>query len=189
MAAITIKSKLADLDVIFNKLTNVYYSSTENLTPKTITEFDVEFPVLSDGVTFDTGAPDITRVKLTTGSTWTSLADAGDADIQFQVASIANVINRIFLNVGTEDAEATINELDGNLYEGYGYNIDPKKVTGSLLLVSEDKETAVLLTKVEGYGSLITEQGKPAYFNTQWTPLKDNGVALYILQKKAATQA
>jgi hypothetical protein len=57
------------------------------------------------------------------------------------------------------------------------------------LLVSEDKETAVLLTKVEGYGSLITEQGKPAYFNTQWTPLKDNGVALYILQKKAATQA
>jgi hypothetical protein len=186
MAAITITSKLADLDVIFNKLTNVYFSKTENLTPKTIESFDVEFPVLSDGVTFDTGAPDITRVKLTTGSTWTSLADAGDADIQFQVASIANVINAIFPNKVTETAEAMENTLEGVTYEGFGYDLEPKKVTGSLLLVSEDKETAVLLTKVEGYGSLISEQGKPAYFNTQWTPLKDNGVALYILQKKAA---
>lgn len=144
----------------------------------------MELPVLSDGVTFDTGAADVSKIKLTTGATWTSIANAGDSDIQFQVPSVAGKINDLLLNKKAETVTMTAT-IDGETYEGEGYNIEPKKVIGGLFMRSEDRQTALFLPNVEGYSNFVSEQDKPGYFNVSVSPLNDaKGASIYILRKK-----
>lgn len=186
MADVTITTSKESLRVLFNQMKHVFYLATKNTLPSAIATFDKELPVLKDGVTFDTGSPDITKVKLTTGDVWTAVADAGDPDITFQVASVAEDINALFLNVqqGTSEqkiavgASATVN---GKTYKGYGYDMSPKKATGGLFLTSEDGESAIFLPNVEMYANLVSEEGKPAYFNVSVSPLTDTkGASIYI---------
>lgn len=73
MAEISITTKLEELKVLFNQMKEVYYVSKVNSDLATLAAFDMELPVLSDGVTFDTGAADVSKIKLTTGATWTSI--------------------------------------------------------------------------------------------------------------------
>lgn len=182
MADITITTKLEKLKVLFNQMKEVYYVSQVNSDLATLAAFDMELPVLSDGVTFDTGAADVSKIKLTTGATWTSIANAGDSDIQFQVPSVAGEINGLLLNKKAETMTATI---DGETYEGEGYNIEPKKVIGGLFMRSEDRQTALFLPNVEGYSNFVSEQDKPGYFNVSVSPLNDaKGASIYILRKK-----
>lgn len=75
MAEISITTKLEELKVLFNQMKEVYYVSKVNSDLATLAAFDMELPVLSDGVTFDTGAADVSKIKLTTGATWTSIAN------------------------------------------------------------------------------------------------------------------
>lgn len=186
MAEATITTTLDQLEVLFNQMKEVYFIATPNQELSAINAFDMEVPVLDDGVTFNTGEADVTKVKLTTGRIWTSVADAGDADIQFQIASVAGKINDTFMTkkVATATMAAT---LDGVTYEGSGYDFSPKKVKGAFFMRSEDRSTAIYLPNVEGYASFISERGKPGYFNTTWSPKNDtHGAGIYILQKKEA---
>ena len=160
MAEISITTKLEELKVLFNQMKEVYYVSKVNSDLATLAAFDMELPVLSDGVTFDTGAADVSKIKLTTGATWTSIANAGDSDIQFQVPSVAGKINDLLLNKKAETVTMTAT-IDGETYEGEGYNIEPKKVIGGLFMRSEDRQTALFLPNVEGYSNFVSEQDKP----------------------------
>ncbi|KAB4517145.1 hypothetical protein GAO00_09770, partial [Bacteroides thetaiotaomicron] len=74
MAEISITTKLEALKTLFNQMKEVYYVAAANSDLANLTAFDMELPVLSDGVTFDTGAADVYKIKLTTGPTCTSLA-------------------------------------------------------------------------------------------------------------------
>ena len=74
---------------------------------------------------------------------------AGDSDIQFQVPSVAGKINDLLLNKKAETVTMTAT-IDGETYEGEGYNIEPKKVIGGLFMRSEDRQTALFLPNVEG---------------------------------------
>ena len=175
MAEISITTKLEELKVLFNQMKEVYYVSKVNSDLATLAAFDMELPVLSDGVTFDTGAADVSKIKLTTGATWTSIANAGDSDIQFQVPSVAGKINDLLLNKKAETVTMTAT-IDGETYEGEGYNIEPKKVIGGLFLPN-----------VEGYSNFVSEQDKPGYFNVSVSPLNDaKGASIYILRKKVS---
>lgn len=183
---VTIETTLDDLEVLFNQMKEVYFISTPNQALSAITKFDMELPVLDDGVTFNTGEASITKIKLTTGRTWTSVADAGDADVQFQVASVAGPINELLMKKKTETVAMTAT-IDGDTYEGEGYDTTPKKVKGAFFMRSEDRATAIYLPNVEGYSNFISEKGKPGYFNTSWSPKNDtNGAGIYILRKKVA---
>lgn len=184
MAEITITTKLDELKVLFNQMKEVYFIADANKDLATLNAFDMEIPVLEDGVTFDTGSADITKIKLTTGATWTSVSTAGDSDIQFQVPSVAGKINELLMNkkVNTVTMSATI---DGDTYEGEGFNIEPKKVSGGLFMRSEDRQSALFLPNIEGYSNLVSERDKPAYFNVNVSPMNDNkGSSIYILRKK-----
>lgn len=184
MAEISITTKLKDLKVLFNQMKEVNFITEANKDLATLDTFGMEIPVLEDGVTFDTGSAEITKTKLTTGATWVSMATAGDSDIQFQVPSVAGPINDLLMNkkVNTVVMSATVG---GVIYEGEGYNTEPKKVTGGLFLRSEDGQVALFLPNVECYSSLVSERDKPAYFNVSVTPLNDkNGASIYILRKK-----
>ena len=69
MAGLTVTTSLAELKVLFNDIDEIYYKSGEikasDLGSTALTTL-MELPVLDEGVTFDTGAADVTRVRITT---------------------------------------------------------------------------------------------------------------------------
>lgn len=186
--------KAAELQTLFSKMKNIYYCAeefTKDAYTKNGISVALELPVLEDGVTFNTGEPDVTENKLTTGAIWTSRADKGDSDISFQVASIDGAINDLFL---TKVTSASITGLslkaalgiDGT-FAGDSYSLDVNKVTGSLIMTDDNGQTVIIVTNIEAYGGLVVSDGdSPAYFNVVVTP-KDNteGAALIILHKTA----
>lgn len=189
MAGLTVTTKLTDLKTLFNDVKEIYFKSSEIKTADLGKAFtaDMELPVLEEGVSFNTGDADVTEIKLTTGSTWVSKATKGDSDISFQVASIAGPVNSLLMNkVGTEITSTAGILVDGVTYEGAAYSLAPKKVVGSLLMFSEDRQTVIALPNVEMYSSLVAADGdNPAYFNVTVTPLENSeGADIMILWKK-----
>lgn len=183
MAALKITKSLGDLKTIFNQIKEVYLFKDINKLPSTLTTADMELPVISDGVTFNTGQPDVTKVKLTTKETWTSMADAGDSDISFQVGSFASDVSDLFLNkIGTEATMGA--SVKGYTYKGFGYSLEPKKISCGLLFCSQDKQSLIYLPNVEIFSSVVVEDGKPGYFDCVCTPLEStDGTAIYFLKK------
>lgn len=183
MANITVTKNVESLRKLFNKMDEAYYYTTPNIVPASTGDFltaDFEWPVLEDGgVTFNTGDLDVTKVKLTTGATWTSYSEVQDSDISFQVATLDDSIVSLFF----EKKNSTGIEVNSKNYSANGYGIEPKKCTGGLLLMSEDKQSMIFLPNIEAYGSMTYDDGKPIYINVTVTPLGDtnNGVAFYVL--------
>ncbi len=188
MAGLTVTTKLTDLKTLFNDVKEVYFKNAEIKAADLGKSFtaDMEFPVLEEGVSFNTGDADVTEIKLTTGSTWVSKATKGDSDISFQVASIAGPVNSLLMNkVGTDITSTEGILVDGVTYAGAAYSLAPKKVAGSLLMFSEDRQTIIALPNVEMYSSLVAADGdNPAYFNVAVSPLENSeGADIMILWK------
>lgn len=198
MAGMTITDKLSSLETLFNDIEEVYYKSTEikstDLAAAALT-VDMELPVLEDGISFDTGAADVTEIKLTTGRIWTSKAVKGDSDISLQIASVAGKINELLMGTvkTAAGADVSVNAasglIDGSTYKGKGYSMNPKKVLGSLIFPSNDRSTIIILPKVEMYSSLVAADGdNPAYFNVTVTPKANSEeVEIFILEKTEAS--
>lgn len=179
--AVTVSTNKETLKQIFDKVNRVYYfpDSSKALSAQT---GGIEFPVLEDGVGFNTGDPDKNEVKLTDGTTWTSKVKQGDSDISFQVSSVHATINDLLMEKKTSTAVTA--EFDGMNYTGHGYSLAPKKVSGALLMTSEDKTSAIYLPNVEMFASFNGEGGDDStgYYNVTVTPLTDaNGAAFYPL--------
>lgn len=176
-----------NLKVIFDKVNRVYYFDQAGAALSAQTT-GIEFPVLEDGVTFDTGEAEISEVKLTDNTTWVSKTTQGDSDISFQVSSVHTTINDLLME---KKSSATISgfSFDGMTYSGTGYSLAPKKITGALLMLSEDKTTAIYLPNVEMHASFNGDGGDDStgYYNVVVTPLPDNqGASFYPLQGVAA---
>lgn len=188
MAGLTVTTKLTDLKTLFNDVKEIYFKNAEIKVADLGKSFtaDMELPVLEEGVSFNTGDADVTEIKLTTGSTWVSKATKGDSDISFQVASIAGPVNSLLMNkVGTDITSTEGILVDGVTYAGAAYSLAPKKVAGSLLMFSEDRQTIIALPNVEMYASLVAADGdNPAYFNVAVSPLENSeGADIMILWK------
>lgn len=179
--AVTVSTKKENLKRIFDKVHRVYYFPDPSKALASQTG-GIEFPVLEDGVSFDTGAPDVTEVKLTDETTWVSKSKQGDSDISFQVSSVHSTINDLLMEKKTSTSISA--EFEGVTYTGHGYSLSPKKVVGALLMVSEDKTSAIYLPNVEMFASFNGEGGDDStgYYNVTVTPLTDaNGAAFYPL--------
>lgn len=187
MAEISIQTGLSALEKHFCQMHRIFYIATPNQALSAITKFDMELPVLEDGVGFDTGAPSVNRIKITEGRTICSSASQGDPSINFQVASIAGAINDLLMDKGTGTAAtdtAIGGTIDGVTYKGKGYSLAPKKVTGALFMTSKDKKSAIYLPNVEMFSSFNGEGGDntTGYYNVEVTPLADDkGAAFYPL--------
>jgi len=181
------------LKKIFDKVHRVYYFA-DNKTAQGVVKplgqltNGVEFPVLEDGVTFNTGDPDKSEVKLTDGTTWTSKVSQGESDISFQVSSVHSTIMDLLMEKKTEAAISTAVQIGDYDYTGQGYSLAPKKLSGALVMVSSDFLTGVYLPDVELFASFNGEGGDDStgYFNVSVTPLTDaNGAGFYILSGAA----
>lgn len=179
--AITVSTFKENLKQIFDKVNKVYYfpDVTKALGEQT---GGIEFPVLKDGVSFDTGGVEKNDIELTDGTIWASKASKGDSDISFQVSSVHETINNLLMEKKTTNAVTA--EFDGITYTGHGYGLGVKKVTGALLMTSEDKTSAIYLPNTEMYASFNGEGGDDStgYYNVVVTALPDtNGAAFYPL--------
>ena len=177
--AIAVSTNKEALQVIFAKVRRAYYfpDHTKAFGEQT---GGIELPVLKDGVTFDTGAPDKNEVKLTDDTTWLGNVSQGDSDISLQISSVAKTTNELFLE---KNGSAVTGEFDGQEYTLQGFSLAPKKVVGALLLTSPDKQTLVYLPHVEMYASFNGEGGDDStgYYNVAVTPLTDaSGNAIYL---------
>ncbi|MDY5354549.1 MAG: hypothetical protein SPG69_11130 [Bacteroides pyogenes] len=177
MPDMTITKKITDLKTLFNDVKEVYFKNSEIKTSdlgELALTVDMELPVLGDGVNFDTGSADVTPVKLTTGAIWTSKVSKGDPDISFQVASVDGAVNDLLMSKVKAIASAK-GIINGNTYKGSAYSLAPKKVSGSLLMKSEDRQAIIILPKVEMYSSFVAADGdNPAYFNLSVTPMENS---------------
>lgn len=176
---IAIATQKESLHVIFQKVRRAYYFPDYSKAFGAQTG-GIEFPVLKDGVSFDTGEPDKNEVKLTDDTTWLSNVSQGDSDISLQISSVAKTVNELFLEKHGDPVNGT---FDGQAYALQGFSLAPKKVEGALLLTSPDKKTLVYLPHVEMYASFNGEGGDDStgYYNVTVTPLTDaSGNAIYI---------
>lgn len=189
MAAITVTNPLSTLQVVFNKMDEVYYKKTPIAVDDLATAItaDFELPVLADGVTFNSGEPEKTEIKLTTGANWVVRTEKGDSDISFQVASLKGDINDLFMDKKSDVASSTSFDATAS-YAGAAYSLAPKKVSGAIILLSDNKDVIVVLPSVEMYGSLVLADGdNPAYFNVTVTPLEnEDGSDIIILERESA---
>lgn len=186
MGKITVTNQLSSLKTLFNKMDEIYYKSGGISIADTASEItaDMEFPVLSDGVSFNTGEAETTEVKLTTGTTWTTRSEKGESDISFQVASISDKVNALFMDSKGDIASSTSFD-ETQKYKGKAYSLAPKKVTGALIMFSDDKQAIIILPMVEMYASLVVADGEsPAYFNVTVKPVENaDGSDIFILEK------
>lgn len=186
--AITKTHELTTLSTLFSSIKEVYFKETElkstDLTNASLA-IDAELPVLEDGVSFDTGSPDVTQIKLTTGKIWTQKTKRGDSDISFNVASVEGYVNDLLMNKSTATTIETKFDEKAT-YTGEGYNLDPKVVTGSLIMYSEDHSTIIALANAYMVSSLNAADGdNPAYFKVVCTPRANSaGDEIFILKKK-----
>ena len=166
---------LEDFHTLFNRIDNVYYHPTPGFFSSdagicvqgTNTNLE-EWPVLSDGVTFNTGSLDVTKIKITTKETWTTYSELGDSDIKLQLATINHHMLEKFFGAGTDVTQQATSSTNINWSK---YGLTPQKVTGSLLLVSEDETYAIALPSIEAYGTLAYDDGKPMYVDAEVTPI------------------
>lgn len=187
--AITITSK-DNLKKVFDKVHRVYYFADNKTSGGVVKELGeltsgIEFPVLEDGVTFDTGEPETNEVKLTDGTTWTSKVSQGESDISFQVSSVHSTINDLLMEKKSTAAISTAVQIGDYDYTGQGYALAPKKIYGALVMVSSDFLSGVFLPNVELFASFNGEGGDDTtgYYNVTVTPLNDSkGAAYYILE-------
>lgn len=177
------------LRTIFDKVNRVYYFADNKTSGGDVKALGsltggIEFPVLEDGVTFNTGDPDKSEVKLTDGTTWTSKVKQGESDISFQVSSVHSTIMDILMEKKVAASISSAVQIGNYDYTGQGYALAPKKVSGALVMVSSDGLTGVYLPDTEIFASFNGEGGDDStgYFNVSVTPLTDaNGAAFYIL--------
>lgn len=187
--AVSITNK-ENIKQIFDKVSRVYYFASAGTALGSQTQA-LELPVLQDGVGFNTGDPDKSEVKLTDGTTWTSKVKQGESDISFQVSSVHATVNELFME---KKSSATVNNVSfgGVTYSGNGFSLAPKKVTGALLMLSEDRLTAIYLPNVEIYASFNGQGGDDTtgYYNVAVTPLTDTyGAAFYPLVGAGSTSS
>lgn len=185
MTDLIVTKKLTDLQTVFNSACNFYFRKEEikgSDLGESALKMDMELPILSDGVNFDTGEPDVTEIKLTTQRIWSRKVQRGDSDISLQIASIEGSVNELLMKK-VEDATSAQGLVEGKTYKGAGYSLDPQTITGSLVVVSEDQNAIVILPWMQLVSSLNLADGdNPAYFSAKVTPMANTeGVDLFIL--------
>ncbi len=184
MAEFNVTTNVSALRTIMSQMKHVYWYNTTNKTVATIGTIDIELPVLEDGVSFNTGEADVTRIRLISGDTWVSRANAGDADISFQVSSVEGAINDLLMTKVTQTASSVTATFNGYTYSGDGYSTAPKKSVGGMLLAGEPGEPMVFFPNVEMFSSLVLGDGdNPSYYNVVVTPLSDNSNVTYYVLK------
>ena len=169
-----------ELKDVFNGLNSLLYSSTivdlskdnQTITP----EYDL--PVTVDTLQISQDDPTINHYKVIgLDGDWTSSASLGDMSIQFTVptkakdvltlaygADSVKDITKLSINTGDADIDNTANG-----YEGVSIKLEKKKVTGTFVLVDEEKENLMVLTNIALWAKPLYDNPGTEPFAIQFT--------------------
>jgi hypothetical protein len=183
---LTVASNHEALAAIFNDVEEVLYSPSEFASTNTKEIKDlIDLPVLGDSISFNMGEVELTQIKLTNETIWSSKAKRGDADITFNVASVSETVNNLLMTSANKKASIEMDALGTGAMHGNGYSLQPKALTGSLIFPSQDRKCVLILPNIEAYASLNVADGdNPAYFSLKVTPKENSeGVEIFIFEK------
>ena len=169
-----------ELKDVFNGLSSVLYtdevvdlsSSTPTITPK------YDLPVTVDTLQLSQDDPIVNHYKVIgLDGDWTSSATLGDMTVQFTVPTKAKEVLQLAygesavkditkLTLTTGDAEVD-NSAKG--YEGVSLMIGKKKVTGTFVLVDEEKKNLMVITNIALWAKPLYENPGTEPFAIQFT--------------------
>lgn len=186
MAAKT-KQELKD---VFNGLSSVLFQSKEvdldegekiELAP----EYDL--PVTVDTLQINQDDPTVNHYKVIgLDGDWTSSATLGDMTIQFTVPTKSTDVLKMAYG---EDAvkESVQASLDSQDYEGVALTIKKKKVTGTFILINEEKDQIMIMSGVALWAKPLYENPGTEPFALQFTgTMETSGNPNFAWLKKSA---
>lgn len=177
--------QLSDLQVLMGRMGKAFFFPNglpANLTATTdlmAQDNAIAMPLSTSGVTFEPGAPDITREKITEGRTWYTFADKGDDNISMQVPSLHVDLNDLFLRkIGT----GIVVKAGAKTYNGQKYSMTPKKVRGAWVFQDREETCMIALPVTDNYANLVGATGDAmGYYNVAVSTLADSDGADIII--------
>lgn len=188
-----------ELKDVFNGLSSVLYtdevvdlsSGTPTITPK------YDLPVTVDTLQLSQDDPTVNHYKVIgLDGDWTSSATLGDMTVQFTVPTKAKEVLQLAygesavkditkLTLTTGDAEV---DNSANGYEGVSLMIGKKKVTGTFVLVDEEKKNLMVVTNIALWAKPLYENPGTEPFAIQFTGTIEGAgsQSLAWLKKKSA---
>lgn len=188
-----------ELKDVFNGLSSVLYtdevvdlsSGTPTITPK------YDLPVTVDTLQLSQDDPTVNHYKVIgLDGDWTSSATLGDMTVQFTVPTKAKEVLQLAygesavkditkLTLTTGDAEV---DNSANSYEGVSLMIGKKKVTGTFVLVDEEKKNLMVITNIALWAKPLYENPGTEPFAIQFTGTIEGAgsQSLAWLKKKSA---
>lgn len=189
--------KKQELKDVFNGLSSLLYqSAVTDLSQATLAitpEYDL--PVTVDTLQISQDDPTINHYKVIgLDGDWTSSATLGDMNIQFTVPTKAKDV--LELAYGADAVKtittATITTGDSEIdndggYEGVSIKLEKKKITGTFVLVDEEKQNLMVLTNVALWAKPLYENPGTEPFAIQFTGTMEGAGSQSIawLKKKA----
>lgn len=190
--------KKQELKDVFNGLSSLLYqSAVADLSSPTVTitpEFDL--PVTVDTLQITQDDPTINHYKVIgLDGDWTSSATLGDMSIQFTVPTKAKEVLTLAygadavkeitkLSITTGDTEIDNGE---NGYAGVSVMLKKQKVTGTFVLVDEEKENLTVMTNVALWAKPLYDNPGTEPFAIQFTGTMEGAgsQSMAWLKKKA----
>lgn len=188
-----------ELKDVFNGLSSVLYtdevvdlsSGTPTIAPK------YDLPVTVDTLQLSQDDPTVNHYKVIgLDGDWTSSATLGDMTVQFTVPTKAKEVLQLAygesavkditkLTLTTGDAEV---DNSANGYEGVSLMIGKKKVTGTFVLVDEEKKNLMVITNIALWAKPLYENPGTEPFAIQFTGTIEGAgsQSLAWLKKKSA---
>ena len=183
--------KKQELKDVFNGLSSLLYQSAvvdlSSGTPTITPEYDL--PVTVDTLQITQDDPTINHYKVIgLDGDWTSSATLGDMSIQFTVPTKAVEVLKLAYG---EDAVKSITKLSistANGYEGSSVMLKKKKITGTFVLVDEEKENLMVMTNVALWAKPLYDNPGTEPFAIQFTGTMEGAGAQSMawLKKKSA---
>lgn len=173
MAAKT-KQELKD---VFNGVCDLYFQQEEadlsQATPTLAPEFNI--PVTVDTLQITQDDPTINHYKVIgLDGDWTSSSTAGDMQVQLTVPTKSEDVMKVFYGTSAVSTitGATLTtgdeDLDGT-YKGYALELKKKKLTGTFILVDEEKTNLFVITNLALYAKPLYENPGTEPFAIQLT--------------------
>lgn len=188
-----------ELKDVFNGLSSVLYTDEvvdlSSGTPTITTKYDL--PVTVDTLQLSQDDPTVNHYKVIgLDGDWTSSATLGDMTVQFTVPTKAKEVLQLAygesavkditkLTITTDDAEV---DNSANGYEGVSLMIGKKKVTGTFVLVDEEKKNLMVITNIALWAKPLYENPGTEPFAIQFTGTIEGAgsQSLAWLKKKSA---
>ncbi len=148
------------LKEVFMGLASIYVKKG-GITDFATVEPDYDLPVTVDSLSMTQDAPTLNHVKIHgLQSDWAVSATPGDFTFSATVPSVAEELVSYFMGEANEVTNSVIN---GVAYEGFSATLNSVKLNLGIVLVSEDRQHALLIKNMAVYAT-------PNYDNASTTP-------------------